>query len=228
MPRASYGIKFYFPFLLAFFVVLQLVTPSQTNLQFTPVSSKTTGISSGASSDVFLNLADAVGQSAPARRLAEYKLRFDPSGKARYWAIVDFNQPSTKKRLYVFDTQDKKVDTYYVAHGKGSEGAIDDGMAEVFSNEPGSSTSSLGIYRTLEEYVGTHGRSLRLEGLEPTNSNAYERAIVLHRADYVSEDFIRQTGRIGRSDGCFAVEPSVADTLIDKLKNSAYIIAWKK
>jgi len=69
---------------------------------------------------------------------------------------------------------------------------------------------------------------LRLQGLEPTNSNAYERAVVLHRADYVSEDFIRQTGRIGRSDGCFAVEQSAADALIDKLKNGAYIIAWKR
>jgi len=65
-------------------------------------------------------------------------------------------------------------------------------------------------------------------GEEETNSNAYERAIVLHRADYVSEDFIRQTGRIGRPNGCLAVEPSVGDQLIDKLKNGAYIIAWKK
>jgi len=141
---------------------------------------------------------------------------------------VDFNQNSTRKRFYIFDTQDKRVETYYVAHGKGSEGETDDGVADVFSNEEGSETSSLGIYRTLDEYVGGHGRSMRLQGLEPTNSNAYERAIVLHRADYVSEDFIRQTGRIGRSNGCLAVEPSVGDQLIDKLKNGAYIIAWKK
>ena len=69
---------------------------------------------------------------------------------------------------------------------------------------------------------------MRLEGLETTNSNALSRAIVLHRADYVSDAFIKQTGRIGRSEGCFAVEPTVADTLIDKLKNGTYIIAWKK
>ena len=67
-----------------------------------------------------------------------------------------------------------------------------------------------------------------MQGLEPTNSNALSRAIVLHRADYVSDNFIKQTGRIGRSEGCFAVENSVADNLIDKLKNNAYIIAWKK
>ena len=229
MPLSSYGVKFHLPFLLAFFVVLQLVTPSQTNeQQLKPVSLKATGISTSSSTDVFLKLAEALGQGAPAKRLVEYKLRYDPSGEARYWAIVDFNQASTKKRFYVFDTQEKKVETYYVAHGIGSEGSSDDGIADLFSNEPGSNSSSLGIYRSLDEYDGTHGKSLRLQGLEPTNSNAYDRAIVLHRADYVSEDFIRQTGRIGRSDGCFAVESSIADPLIDKLKSGAYIIAWKK
>jgi hypothetical protein len=97
----------------------------------------------------------------------------------------------------------------------------------MFSNQNGSNSSSLGIYRTLGEYIGNHGRSLRLEGLEPTNSNALARAVVMHTADYVSENFIRQTGRLGRSQGCFAVERAVGDTLINELKNGAYIIAAK-
>jgi hypothetical protein len=178
------------------------------------------------STAILLDLAKGVGQSVPAARLVEY-LKLHPVTGNRYWAIVDFGQPSTKKRLYVFDTVANSVEAYYVAHGVGSEGAADDGMAETFSNEHGSNSSSLGIFRGLDEYTGKHGRSLRLEGLEPTNSNALERLVVLHTADYVSEDFIRQTGRIGRSDGCFAVEQSVGDTLIDKLKNGAYIVAWK-
>jgi len=106
------------------------------------------------STDFFLKLAESVGQGIPAKRLIEYKLKNDPTGKARYWAVVDFNQNSTRKRFYIFDTQDKRVETYYVAHGKGSEGETDDGVADVFSNEEGSETSSLGIYRTLDEYVG--------------------------------------------------------------------------
>ena len=232
MPTSSYGVKFYLSFALALLIAPQLVTPSQTREQLSqPVQSKPTTVAAPAaasSTDIFLKLAESVGQSIPAKRLIEYKLKNDPTGKPRYWGIVDFNQNSTRKRFYIFDTQENRVETYYVAHGKGSEGEADDGMAEVFSNEEGSSSSSLGIYRTLDEYVGGHGRSLRLQGLEPTNSNAYERAVVLHRADYVSEDFIRQTGRIGRSDGCFAVEQSAADALIDKLKNGAYIIAWKR
>ena len=178
-------------------------------------------------SDIFLELATTVGQAAPAKRLIDYKLRSDPSSQPRYWAVVDFNQPSTSKRLYVFDTVAKKVESYYVAHGRGSEGAKDDGMPEVFSNRNGSNSSSLGIYRTLNEYNGQHGRSLRLEGLEPTNSNVLARGVVMHTADYVSESFIRQTGRLGRSEGCFAVEKAVGETIMNELKNGAYIIASK-
>ena len=172
---------------------------------------------------VFLDLAASVGQRTAAQRLIDYKLKNDPTGQERYYAVVDFSQPSTSKRLYVFDTVGKKVESYYVAHGRGSG----ENIAERFSNVSGSNSSSLGIYKTLDEYNGHHGRSLRLQGLEPTNSNALSRAVVMHTADYVSDTFIRQTGRLGRSEGCFAVERSVGDTLINELKNGAYIIAAK-
>src|SRR5262245_56962920 len=99
--------------------------------------------------DIFLQLAESVGQTAPAQRLIDYKLKNDPTSRPRYYAIVDFDQPSTSKRLYVFDTVEKKVNAYYVAHGRGSEGAKDDGIADVFSNQNHSNSSSLGIYRTL-------------------------------------------------------------------------------
>ena len=181
----------------------------------------------GRSVDILMSLAESVGESAPARRLLEYTRQNDLSDRQRYWAIVDFDQPSTNKRLYVFDTVSRRVEQYYVAHGRGSEGPADDGIADVFSNQPSSNSSSLGIYRALDEYTGNHGRSMRLEGLEPTNSNALSRAVVMHKASYVSENFIHATGRLGRSEGCFAVEPSVSDALVDKLKNGAYIIAWK-
>jgi len=174
-------------------------------------------------SDIFLELASTVGQSAPAQHLIDYKLKFDPSSQPRFWAVVDFNQPSTSKRFYVFDTVAKTVNAYYVAHGRASG----ENIAERFSNQNGSNSSSLGIYRTLDEYNGHHGRSLRLEGLEPTNSNVLARGVVMHTADYVSEAFIHQTGRLGRSEGCFAVERSVGDTLMNELKKGAYIVASK-
>jgi hypothetical protein len=190
-------------------------------------SASTGATSPMTSNEVFLELASTVGQMAPAKRLIEYKLKNDPAGQERYFGVIDFNQPSTTKRLYIFDTVEKKVSSYYVAHGRGSEGASGNNVPANFSNTSGSNSSSLGIYRALGEYVGNHGRSLRLEGLEATNSNALARAVVMHTADYVSESFIRQTGRLGRSQGCFAVERSVGDTLINELKDGAYIIATK-
>jgi len=190
-------------------------------------ATETTPAAVAKATDIFLQLAANVGQTAPARHLIDYKLKNDSTSQPRYWAIVNFDQPSTSKRLYVFDTVEKKVNAYYVAHGRGSEGSRDDGIADVFSNQNHSNSSSLGIYRTLGEYNGQHGRSLRLEGLEASNSNVLTRGVVMHTADYVSESFIRQTGRLGRSEGCFAVEKSVGDALINELKNGAYIIASK-
>ncbi len=178
--------------------------------------------------EIFLELAKTVGQTIPAQRLFDYKQAHQLNGNPRYWAIVDFNQHSKEKRLYLFDTRDKEVVRYYVAHGKGSEGASDDGMADEFSNADGSHASSLGIYRCGETYKGDHGLSLRLDGLEDTNSKARIRDIVLHKAEYVSDKFIKDTGRIGRSWGCFAVENSALDTLVSELKNGSYLIAWKK
>jgi L,D-transpeptidase catalytic domain len=233
MPITPLRKKLYIPFVLILLAVAQLISIAQSRadhgakIDQRPTENAAKS-SSAPTTHILLDLADLVGERAPAELMLAYQRRSDPSGIPRYWAIVDFDQPSTKKRLYIFDTQDKRVDTYYVAHGRGSEGTRDDGIAELFSNEDGSNSSSLGIYKGLDEYVGAHGRSMRLAGLEQTNSNALARSIVLHRADYVSEGFIRQTGRLGRSEGCFAVETSVADTLIDKLKNGGYIIAWKK
>src|SRR5690606_17666793 len=100
-------------------------------------------------------------------------------------AIADFGQSSTRRRLYVVDLQAKKLLMQtFVAHGKNSG----EEYAEHFSNRVGSNQSSLGFYKTLNTYQGSHGLSLRLEGLEPgINDRARERAIVLHGAAYVSE-----------------------------------------
>jgi hypothetical protein len=228
MPRGIFAIAVLALVLgILFHSQFSIKIQAQEPLKAAPVDSFTSEAPAGSAGDVFLKLAKTVGQESPAKRLIDYKLKSDPASQPRYWAIVDFNQPSTSKRLYVFDTLQKKVDSYYVAHGRGSEGSKDDGIPEIFSNQNGSNSSSLGIYRTLDEYNGHHGRSLRLEGLEPTNSNVLARGVVMHTADYVSDAFIRQTGRLGRSEGCFAVEKSVGDTLINELENGAYIIASK-
>lgn len=177
-------------------------------------------------SNIFMTLAGGFNQSIPANRLIGYKNQHNPTANPRYWAIVDFNQPSTQKRFYLFDTKSETVTQHYVAHGKGSD--VDrNGIAESFSNIRGSNQSSLGIYRCDKPYQGNHGLSMLLDGLEATNSKARERSIVFHRAVYVSDEYIRQNGRIGRSEGCFVVENAVCETLISQLENGSYLIAWK-
>ena len=109
---------------------------------------------------------------------------------------------------------------------EGSEGPSDDGFANVFSNKRGSNATSLGIYRCAETYEGHNGYSLRLDGLEPTNSNARDRAVVVHGADYVSEEFARRHSRVGRSDGCPALDHKHARTVIDQLKLGSLLMHW--
>lgn len=139
-------------------------------------------------------------------------------------AVIDFSLPSTEPRLWVFDLKNRQLlFKELVSHGQGSGNAI----ASSFSNIPESHQSSIGLFRTMNSYRGSNGYSLRLEGLEPgVNDLAYERAIVIHGADYVSEDFIEQTGRLGRSHGCPAVRQEVAIPLIDSLKEDQYLFTY--
>ncbi|QFU00752.1 hypothetical protein FIU83_03780 [Halomonas sp. THAF5a] len=146
----------------------------------------------------------------------------DPN--AERLAVIDFSLPSSEPRLWVFDLQNRQLlFRELVSHGQGSGNA----MASRFSNVPESHQSSIGLFRTMNSYQGSNGYSLRLEGLEPgVNDLAYERAIVIHGADYVSEDFIEQTGRLGRSHGCPAVRQDVATPLIDSLKEDQYLFTY--
>ncbi|MEJ7624232.1 MAG: murein L,D-transpeptidase catalytic domain family protein [Pyrinomonadaceae bacterium] len=175
--------------------------------------------------EIFVQLAIDVGQEIPARRLVDFKAEKFPDGNPRYWAIADFGQHSKEKRLYVFDTQDKDVNQYFVSHGKGSD-PDHDGIATHFSNVDKSNCTSLGIYRCAETYPGGHGHSMKLDGLEPSNLIARGRKIVLHTADYVSDAWVAENGKCGRSEGCLVVDNTVKDMLIDQLEGGSYVIAW--
>jgi len=131
-------------------------------------------------------------------------------------SIADFNQSSSKKRLWIIDLAKKELlFNTYVAHGQGSGGD----MAVSFSNKANSHQSSLGFYITSEIYYGKHGQSLKLDGMdEKYNTNARNRAIVVHGASYVSRDFINQHGRLGRSHGCPAVPVELTPAIIDTIK----------
>jgi len=138
--------------------------------------------------------------------------------------IIDFSLPSDKERLWVLDLKEAKV-LYHclVAHGVNSG----DRMAEYFSNNPGSYASSPGFYRTGESYIGKNGLSLTLDGLEKgINDKARERAIVIHGARYVSPDFIKKNGRLGRSFGCPALPEELNEKIIKTIKGGSCLFIY--
>ncbi len=138
--------------------------------------------------------------------------------------IIDFSLPSNVKRFWVLDMKHGKI-LYHslVAHGRNT-GNIN---AKNFSNVPESHMSSLGFYVTGETYHGKHNLSLRLDGVdEDYNSAARERAIVMHGASYVSEEFIAQYGRLGRSYGCPALPLDISDEIVTKLANNTALFIY--
>lgn len=131
-------------------------------------------------------------------------------------SIFDLSQSSNSKRLYIIDLKNKKVlFNTYVAHGRNSG----EEFARSFSNTPNSYQSSLGFYITDVTYHGKHGLSLKLKGLEKEiNHSAEDRNIVIHGADYVSESFIQNYGRLGRSLGCPAVPQELCEPIVNSIK----------
>jgi len=131
--------------------------------------------------------------------------------------IVDFSVPSREARFHIVDLAGGTASTpHLVAHGRGSDPA-NRGWAEHFSNQVGSDASSCGSFLTGELYSGHHGRSRRLIGLDPENNRALERGIVIHAASYVDPALVPVQGRIGRSQGCFAVSPRVIAEVLEAL-----------
>lgn len=172
-------------------------------------------------------LAAAAGVETAAARLIAYRDQYRPTSDPRYWAVVNFDLHSAKPRLFLFDCVAGSTSAHLCAHGVGSEGPTDDGYANVFSNKDGSNCSSLGVYHCDVTYQGKHGLSLYLDGLEATNSAARHRHIVMHGADYVSPEFIQKYGRIGRSEGCPAIEMGDIPKVIPALKGGSLMIIWK-
>lgn len=139
-------------------------------------------------------------------------------------AVIDYTRPSTQKRLWVFDLdRSQLLYTEHVAHGRGSG----ENFATSFSNRDSSHQTSLGLFTTNETYVGGNGYSLRMDGLEPgINDNARDRLIVMHGAPYVNPAQAQQQGRLGRSFGCPALRPQVAQQVIDTLKQGQMLFAY--
>jgi hypothetical protein len=139
-------------------------------------------------------------------------------------SIIDFSLPSTQKRLFIIDMLNGRLlFNTFVAHGRNS-GQL---MATRFSNRTNSYMSSLGFYLTGDPFVGQHGYSLRLEGIERGwNDHALARRIIMHPADYVSEEHIQRWGSLGRSEGCPAIPAELDTAIIDEIKGGSCLFLY--
>ena len=173
----------------------------------------------------FLSAGAAAGAAAIAPQkvfatVAPLQPRIDPRLKARALlalaarrsrvrngdviGIADFTRPSRDPRFYILDVRSGMITEHLCAHGRGSDPAHS-GWLEMFSNAVGSEATSNGAYLTGDAYFGKYGLSLRLTGLDRTNDNAEARAIVVHSAWYAEPQMVIDHGKLGRSEGCFAL-----------------------
>jgi len=168
-------------------------------------------------------LADQVFQFALKgynKLVAEGKL-----GKQKILTIVDFSQSSCNKRMYVIDLENQKVlFNTLVAHGRNTG----DEFAQSFSNKAGTLKSSLGFYITKDQAIGaTVGLSLILQGVEKGfNDNALNREIIMHGADYATEDFIHKNGRLGRSFGCPSLPPDMIKPVVETIDKGSCVFIY--
>jgi len=140
--------------------------------------------------------------------------------------IADFSKPSMLPRFYLLDTYTGRVSSHLVAHGRGSD-PDHSGWLRRFSNSMGSNASSNGAYVTGDFYYGRYGRSMRVSGLDYSNSNAHARAIVVHSAWYAEPNQIAQHGRLGRSEGCFAMSFNSLQETLARLGPGRFLYADK-
>ncbi|MBN1683924.1 MAG: murein L,D-transpeptidase catalytic domain family protein [Gammaproteobacteria bacterium] len=167
------------------------------------------------------NLKPAVLNTAMRAYQHACKMGLDHQGML---TIIDYSLPSTEKRLWVIDLNKNRVLDYtLVANGKGSGTKY----STHFSNNPASFATSIGVYLTGNTYYGAHGYSLRLNGLDRGfNDHAYFRSIVMHAGWYVSEDFIKLHGYLGRSWGCPALSKDVYRKVISEIKDGSILVAY--
>jgi hypothetical protein len=141
-------------------------------------------------------------------------------------AIVDFSKPSSEERFFVVDLMSGNVEAHRVAHGRGSD-PDHSGFVERFSNDFGSYATSNGTYITGDYYNGKYGTSMKVRGLDWSNYNAEPRAIVIHNAWYAEDNMIPIHGKLGRSEGCFAMSKKSQYDVMSKLAGGRMIYAEK-
>lgn len=189
------------------------------------------GLAAGSAIAVSPRAFAQVKASAPPPMLAQARAALQTHGSRlpnhNVMAIADFSQHSGEPRFYLVDVVGGRVlANWLVSHGRGSDPA-NSGMVQQFSNRPGSNASSRGSYLVSDTYSGKHGRSRRLIGLDPDNNLALPRGIVIHSAEYVNRGMATTQGRVGRSEGCFAVSRDVIGEVLTRLGPGTLLYANK-
>jgi hypothetical protein len=138
--------------------------------------------------------------------------------------IADFGLHSAEPRFHFVDLVNERVQSYLVSHGSGSDHEHD-GWLKQYSNIEGSEATCRGAFLTRSWYTGKYGTSIRLDGLDYTNSNALPRAIVMHQASYATPEHVARWGRLGRSNGCFAMGPEQFDRALIDLAGGRLLVA---
>lgn len=165
--------------------------------------------------------ADLLGRALSA--LDAHKAEADPT----HLVIVDYARRSDERRAYIVNLETGLVEAALrAAHGSGSD-PDHDGFLDRFSDVPGSSASPEGAYLTAEEYYGKHGKSLRLDGLDKTNANARNRAIVIHSAAYAEPSFLEKWGKLGRSNGCIVFSKTDLATFLKDVPKGTLVFVGK-
>ncbi|MFC0773683.1 murein L,D-transpeptidase catalytic domain family protein [Terrimonas alba] len=218
--------------LFALFSLSWLSLPKNNSLEIVPVTSglpvDLKPLADEMASLYFLLNLHEMGLSQPVFEYAykgyNHLVKKKIISKQNYLTICDFSQSSNNKRLYVVDLAKKEVLlNTYVAHGRNSGGEY----ATRFSNKLRSLQSSLGFYITQNTYYGEHGLSLRMRGLETGyNDKAVRRRIVIHGADYIGDDWLRQNPYMGRSYGCPAIPRKESNYLINTIKNGSCLFIY--
>lgn len=224
-------------FTLAFFLVAPFTADiadmnsfSKTKENFRDLERKKIDLGTETSADVvYLNLQTNHYKLPKLESFAQalngfYKLKEQGLIKKDILTLIDFSLPSSMKRLWVIDLATKTIlFQSLVAHGRNTG----EEFANSFSNAAQSLKSSLGFYSTGEVYAGKHGLSLRLDGLEKgINDNARNRGVVMHAADYVSNSFVKNNHRLGRSQGCPALPVALSKDIISTIKDKSCLFIY--
>jgi hypothetical protein len=141
-----------------------------------------------------------------------------------YVAIADYTLPSSQSRFFLIDLKNKSFKAFPVSHATGSGGLY----ADTFTNVPFRLKSSLGFMKT-GLHTGKFGKSLILTGISPSNTRINlqpDGPILIHGAEYASDEYLKQYGFRGRSYGCFAVPYDHIGEISESLGGDALVLAY--